>query len=372
MCIQLLELYSVCRCLYYKHTVDKCPRYGKRGHDIRKKDILVGYTCPEHSSSSVYRPSGTRARLQAPENYQSDTECESRSGSPVSAQSQGSHQPGTDSSDNGPAVVSDKCQASKVADTGAPNRELMLLISHDSGSHHGQSELQTPSTSTASPGQFDTRHAPSPRENMCPHHLMQSLAACPRECGWNVEQTIERGDATTDINRRQLNHLLRDSLVFAFADLSQRIGSMAVTRPSVACMGTNSHTVTDMIELDSLQSDKSREGSTSRAPQPPMANLQETESPFTATAHTRRSEKWPFIPPCYLLIFLGFLTIVGSLVPGLWRASSRNDLSGGFSLAQYILGVGIFVVGSMVAIHSKSCKCWKTQSDGALVVDASH
>ena len=338
---------------------------------VQSREVLVGYTCPQHSSSSVHRPSGPRARRQALEIHQSVTPLEvNRSGSPVSAQSEGSHQPGTDRSDNGPAVSSNKSIVQPLYGFG-PSHEI-VAIPDPGGSHHGQSEVQTSSTSTASPGQFDTRDAPSFGENMCPDHLSQSVAACPRECGWNVEQTIERGDATTDNIRKQLKHLLRDSLVFAFTNLSQRIGPMAVAQSSDPSRGTNSHTITDITELDTLHVDRSREGSTSRAPQPPIANLQETESPFTATAHTRRSEKWPFIPPCYLLIFLGFLTIVGSLVPGLWRASSRNDLSGGFSLAQYILGVGIFVVGSMVAIHSKSCKCWKTQSDGALVVDASH
>ena len=408
MCIQLVERYTVCRCLYYKHQVDVCPNYKKQGHGVQSREILVGYTCPQHSSSSVHRPSDARARRQARDIHQSDTPLEvdrseslvssqsdtplevNRSESPVSAQSEGSHQPGTDRSDNGPAAGSDKstgqalCFASDLehADIDTSNRELLrqLLRKHyadpgqqavaipdPGGSHHGQSELQTPSTSTASPGQFDTRHAPSPGENMCPHNFLHSAGACPRECCWVVEQFIERGNTTIDISRRQLYHLLRDSLVFTFANLSQRMGPMTVTQSSVPCMGTNNHTITDMIELNTLQSDRNCEGSTSRAPQPPTANLQETESPVTTTSHTKRTEKWPFIPPCYLLIFLGFLTVIGSLLPGLWRASSRNDLSGGFSLAQYILGVGIFVVGSMVAIHSKSCECWKTQSGVGLV-----
>ncbi|MCJ1458337.1 hypothetical protein MMC28_008708 [Mycoblastus sanguinarius] len=64
------------------------------------------------------------------------------------------------------------------------------------------------------------------------------------------------------------------------------------------------------------------------------------------------------IRPCYILIVLGFLTIVGSLAPALWRSADRDDLSGGFSLGQYILGVGVFVIGCAVAIHSKTCTCW--------------
>ena len=63
--------------------------------------------------------------------------------------------------------------------------------------------------------------------------------------------------------------------------------------------------------------------------------------------------------PCYLLISLGLLSIIGSLAPALWRAMARKDVSGAFTLAQYILAVGIFVVGSMVAIHSRNCVCWQ-------------
>lgn len=65
------------------------------------------------------------------------------------------------------------------------------------------------------------------------------------------------------------------------------------------------------------------------------------------------------IRTCHIFIFLGFLTIVGSLVPAIWRSVARDDISGGFSLAQYILGVGVFVIGCMVAVHSKSCTCWQ-------------
>ena len=65
------------------------------------------------------------------------------------------------------------------------------------------------------------------------------------------------------------------------------------------------------------------------------------------------------IQMCHIFIFLGFLTIVGSLVPAIWRSVARDDISGAFTLAQYILGVGVFVIGCMVAVHSKSCTCWQ-------------
>ena len=50
MCYQIVERYSVCRCLYYRHSIDPCQRYGQRGHSTTEKTVLVGYACPDHSS----------------------------------------------------------------------------------------------------------------------------------------------------------------------------------------------------------------------------------------------------------------------------------------------------------------------------------
>ena len=50
MCLQITERYSVCRCLYYRHSIDPCQRYGQRGHSATEKTVLVGYACPDHSS----------------------------------------------------------------------------------------------------------------------------------------------------------------------------------------------------------------------------------------------------------------------------------------------------------------------------------
>ena len=66
------------------------------------------------------------------------------------------------------------------------------------------------------------------------------------------------------------------------------------------------------------------------------------------------------IRTCYSLIVFGLLTVMGSLVPAMWRSVHSNDISGGFTLAQYILGVGVFVIGCVVAIHSRKCTCWSS------------
>lgn len=52
MCYQVHELYSSCRCLYYQHAIDRCPRFGAPGHGVTQRTILVGYACVDHSSHS--------------------------------------------------------------------------------------------------------------------------------------------------------------------------------------------------------------------------------------------------------------------------------------------------------------------------------
>ncbi|PMD66174.1 uncharacterized protein K444DRAFT_514103, partial [Hyaloscypha bicolor E] len=40
MCYLVVERYSVCRCLYYKHNVDMCAAYGQQGHPIQERTVL--------------------------------------------------------------------------------------------------------------------------------------------------------------------------------------------------------------------------------------------------------------------------------------------------------------------------------------------
>lgn len=49
MCLQITERYSVCKCLYYRHSVDPCAARGQRGHGVREKTVLVGYACDAHA-----------------------------------------------------------------------------------------------------------------------------------------------------------------------------------------------------------------------------------------------------------------------------------------------------------------------------------
>lgn len=49
MCYLVVERYSVCRCLFYKHSVDMCAAWGQEGHPIQERTVLVGYACEKHS-----------------------------------------------------------------------------------------------------------------------------------------------------------------------------------------------------------------------------------------------------------------------------------------------------------------------------------
>ena len=47
-CIQLIERYSACGCLYFEHSVDPCSAINTIGHEIVVKDVLVAYFCSYH------------------------------------------------------------------------------------------------------------------------------------------------------------------------------------------------------------------------------------------------------------------------------------------------------------------------------------
>jgi len=55
MCYQLVEVYAICRCLYYKHPVDKCAAYERPGHEVVRRTIPVGYACSLHCAGNEDR-----------------------------------------------------------------------------------------------------------------------------------------------------------------------------------------------------------------------------------------------------------------------------------------------------------------------------
>jgi hypothetical protein len=54
MCYKVVERYSVCKCLYFEHSIDPCSAYGQRGHTVQEKTVLVGYACDRHSGRGIY------------------------------------------------------------------------------------------------------------------------------------------------------------------------------------------------------------------------------------------------------------------------------------------------------------------------------
>lgn len=57
MCIQIVERYAACRCIYYRHATDPCSSYNQRGHRVVVKEVSVGYKCSRHSVAKPYTSS---------------------------------------------------------------------------------------------------------------------------------------------------------------------------------------------------------------------------------------------------------------------------------------------------------------------------
>ncbi|OAF59900.1 hypothetical protein VC83_03029 [Pseudogymnoascus destructans] len=57
MCYRLVERFSVCRCVYYEHSIDMCAAANQHGHRIQEKTILVGYLCGHHSDQDTHQSS---------------------------------------------------------------------------------------------------------------------------------------------------------------------------------------------------------------------------------------------------------------------------------------------------------------------------
>jgi hypothetical protein len=52
MCYLVVERYSFCRCVYYQHDLEKCAKFGEKGHErarVKERTVLVGRACGVHS-----------------------------------------------------------------------------------------------------------------------------------------------------------------------------------------------------------------------------------------------------------------------------------------------------------------------------------
>lgn len=53
MCYQVVEVFTVCRCPYYRHAVDPCVCIGTKDHGVQEKVVLVGYICEAHKMDMI-------------------------------------------------------------------------------------------------------------------------------------------------------------------------------------------------------------------------------------------------------------------------------------------------------------------------------
>ena len=195
----------------------------------------------------------------------------------------------------------------------------------------------------------------------CPDHQSRTIDSCPRGCSLTLEEAAETGHniapPSGKRDQQPSGSLLLSSLTRIFQSRGSRVSTTHGIGPT---LDVSSGASNPGIELQPLQN-----ASNDRASVNP-STLEDVEVHPEFDAHRRQpyarmralqSMKIPGMRPCYILICLGALTVIGSLIPALWQSSVRHDMKGGFSLGQYTLGVGIFAVGSMVAIHSRSCEC---------------
>lgn len=64
---------------------------------------------------------------------------------------------------------------------------------------------------------------------------------------------------------------------------------------------------------------------------------------------------------CHIVIVIGLFTFAGSLALGLGWSVARNDVSGGFTMAAYVVAVGGIPLAFVQIQHNQRCKCWKSR-----------
>ena len=66
---------------------------------------------------------------------------------------------------------------------------------------------------------------------------------------------------------------------------------------------------------------------------------------------------------CHTIICIGILTFIGSLTLAMWWSMAKDDVSGGFTMAAYIVAVGGLPLASIQMRHNQRCRCWKNTRD---------
>ena len=192
----------------------------------------------------------------------------------------------------------------------------------------------------------------------CDHlkELDTDTSAGETECGGSVEEVDERSTVTEmpmNYPPQRLDGYRRNSFDWQF---SNALYLEPWTLPTLH----GNDQPSGCLQLTIAKPNTSSNSHASWPPVPgmPLWPYYELDPPTSTLMMQLISPNVLKIRACYIFILLGIFTIAGSLASALWRSIDRDDISGGFSLAQYILGVGVFVIGCMVAIHSKTCTCW--------------
>lgn len=315
MCIQVVEHYAECRCIYYRHSVDPCQRCHEKDHQVITKEVFVGYNCSKHKSSGVER----RAELQP------------RRGHNAKDWGLGTAPELTPYVPGGGSTGLDPFQPSEAG----------LIV-----------DLRTIQSRTLGTGEYSLASSFSESTSYRNAAVEQGFSHDHRD-----PAALEDGQ---DTEARSISDVV-DSVPSTdrprFKSLSSLLG--------VFRLATQLSTELTAPELTSLRNftrnflskptQPTREMNTADIAGPAHESVSNAQD----TRITRAHSHLPWLRPCYLLIILGILTVAGSLVPAIWRSKADHDLSGGFALAQYILAVGVFVVGSVAVIHSRSCTCWQ-------------
>lgn len=66
---------------------------------------------------------------------------------------------------------------------------------------------------------------------------------------------------------------------------------------------------------------------------------------------------------CHVIIAIGLLTLLVSLTIALWWSLTKNDVSGGFTMAAYIVAIVGLPLGSIQIRHNRRCKCWRNRRE---------
>ena len=239
-CIQVVELYGFCHCLYYTHQVDLCSAHESKGHTVQTREVLVEYICSSHSSSSssVYQADPLRARhkgdtvayfstgekwsgqswpslppfeelyrIRNAETYfsvppdQGDLHKQRASQTAIDARWQSRTYPGLESLNSAPFKSGSLPQRDEYAKHIAPTGLELELVQSTFESfpsiedtQHDMKEQVCASTSLPKPRLNPNKGLTAVSATIpCHDHQSHNIDSCQRECSWNVEEAAERG-----------------------------------------------------------------------------------------------------------------------------------------------------------------------------------